>query len=256
MKARYNIEKFTISLILICIFSFSSSQELNFLENQLGETKSCNTPVECYFEAISLVKRLQAELKTKEEELQKKFDAKEAELKKIFEDKYQSLVGITPVGQITFFSISKLDVKDEDLPKNWILCDGRALLRNEHPELFKILGNQYGNGDGQTTFNIPDLRGRVIVGSGQGENLNLYKPGDRGGEEKHTLSIEEMPSHAHPTSFMKDCVGVLSYPTGKTGGCLADWNTRYWGYTDNVGSSAPHNNLQPYLSIHPIIRIK
>jgi hypothetical protein len=202
MRSRYLIEKYTICCILILSFSFISSQELNFLENQFGEVKSgnsCNSPIECYLEAINLIKVFKEELKNKfdaeKAELQKKFDAEKAELQKKFDlERGKSL---SLVGQINFYSVNKLELKDEDLLSGWVSCDGRALSRKDYEELYKVLGDQYGNGDGQNTFNIPDLRGRVIVGSGQGQNLNLYKPGDKGGEENHTISISEIPNHSH-----------------------------------------------------------
>lgn len=271
MRVEFIVLKYAILIVIVLWYSFVNSQELNFLENQfqLKEVKSgnsgnsCSSPVECYLEAINLIKSFKEELQNKfadkEAELQRKFDDKEAELQKKFDT--QTARSINLVGQINFYSLNKIEVRDEDLPSGWVSCDGRALSRKDYEELYKILGDQYGSGDGQSTFNIPDLRGRVIVGSGQGQNLNLYKPGDKGGEENHTLSIGEMPYHSHTYTdisarlvsnqqhkFLPSWTGDRGYDM-----LVRDSDNRQ---TSSMGENRPHNNMQPYVSIHPIIRIR
>ena len=78
------------------------------------------------------------------------------------------------------------------VPEGFLLCDGAAYSRTEYPELFAAIGTIYGEGDGSTTFNVPNLSTRVPVGAGDGYGL-----GDVGGEAEHTLTVTEMPSHSH-----------------------------------------------------------
>lgn len=82
-------------------------------------------------------------------------------------------------------------------PRNWALCDGSKLLIAVYPLLYKVIGNVYG-GDGVTTFVLPDLRGRAIVGAGQG--ISMYKPGDRDGNAAIALKTKMLPAHEHPVS--------------------------------------------------------
>ena len=79
----------------------------------------------------------------------------------------------------------------------WLLCNGRAVYRNAYPALFAIIGTSFGTGDGSTTFNIPDFRGRVFGAVGQGSALTNRLLGSSLGEERHKLIIPEMPLHTH-----------------------------------------------------------
>src|SRR6476619_3718401 len=82
-------------------------------------------------------------------------------------------------------------------PKTWALCNGQLLPINQNQALFSLLGTTYG-GNGQTNFALPDLRGRVPLHMGSGFTL-----GQRGGEESHTLTINELPTHVHPMTASK-----------------------------------------------------
>jgi microcystin-dependent protein len=82
-------------------------------------------------------------------------------------------------------------------PAKWMLCQGQAISRTTYATLFSILGDTYGDGDGSTTFNLPDFRGRSPIGAGQGENLTQRSLGEQIGNEIHTLSDQELPSHTH-----------------------------------------------------------
>ena len=77
-------------------------------------------------------------------------------------------------------------------PQGWLICDGSAVSRSTYSDLFEIIGTTYGHGDGSTTFNIPDLSGRVILGSSE-----THPTSSTGGEESHTLTQNEMASHSH-----------------------------------------------------------
>lgn len=83
-------------------------------------------------------------------------------------------------------------------PRGWALCDGQLLAISENTSLFSLLGTTYG-GDGQTTFALPDLRGRVPLHAGQGVGLSPRQLGEGGGQETVTLSGREVPTHTHPT---------------------------------------------------------
>jgi Microcystin-dependent protein len=84
-------------------------------------------------------------------------------------------------------------------PLNWLYCDGSLLSISEYEALFSLIGTTYG-GDGQTTFALPDLRGRVAVGAGQGPGLNNISLGERAGAENVTLTQAQMPAHSHGMS--------------------------------------------------------
>src|SRR4051812_38723230 len=92
-------------------------------------------------------------------------------------------------------------------PKAWALCDGQLLPINQNQALFSLLGTVYG-GDGRVNFGLPDLRGRVPIHMGSGHTL-----GERGGEQAHTLSISELPTHVHVANASNN-TGTLDDPTG------------------------------------------
>lgn len=82
-------------------------------------------------------------------------------------------------------------------PTGWLICNGAAISRSTYAALFAAIGTAFGPGDGSTTFNLPDCRGRTVIGAGQGAGLTNRALGATGGEEKHTVTAAEMPSHTH-----------------------------------------------------------
>lgn len=159
-----------------------------------------------------------------------------------------------PIGSITLYA-------SDVVPENWLLCDGSAVSRTEYAALFNIIGTTYGSGDGSTTFNLPDLRGKVAVGkdSTQTEFDNL---GETGGEKTHTLTVEEMPSHTHNVI---DAGNGSNRPLGygessqHTGIVRTDANNNWNGHVfiaSSTGGGQAHNNLQPYLTLNYIIKAK
>ena len=82
------------------------------------------------------------------------------------------------------------------IPTNWLSCNGQAVSRTEYAELFKILGTKYGSGDGSTTFNLPNIKGKVSVGLNV-DDTDFNTLGKTGGEKTHTLTIAELASHTH-----------------------------------------------------------
>lgn len=147
----------------------------------------------------------------------------------------------------------------EVIPEGFLLCDGAEYLRAEYPELFAAIGIQYGEGDGSTTFNVPNLQTRVPVGAGDG-----YELGATGGEEKHLLTTDEMPKHNHNFEYSTDDGNTYSYAQmGRDGSTQHD---AYLGANNNVslfagyqvrtsfiGDSQSHNNMQPYTVVNYII---
>lgn len=77
-------------------------------------------------------------------------------------------------------------------PQGWLLCDGSAVSRSQYSDLFGVVDTTYGQGDGSTTFNVPDLRGRVMIGAS-----NSHPVASHGGEETHSLTENELPQHSH-----------------------------------------------------------
>lgn len=94
----------------------------------------------------------------------------------------------SPAGVISPFAGAS-----ENVPEGWLLCDGSEVSRTQYAKLFKTIGTLYGEGDGNTTFNLPDLRGRFVLGS----NNSGYDLAKTGGEEAHALSVDELASHTH-----------------------------------------------------------
>lgn len=130
------------------------------------------------------------------------------------------------------------------LPDGFLWCDGAAVSRSVYSLLFAAIGTQFGAGDGSTTFNVPDMRGRVPVGAGDG-----YGVGATGGEAEHTLTEAEIPSHKHT-----DTERVWTYTTGDQ--ALLAKGTQYAGilYENKaIGGDQPHNNMQPYAVVNYVI---
>ena len=133
-------------------------------------------------------------------------------------------------------------------PTNWLICDGRAISRFTYSDLFNAIGTTYGSGDGNTTFNLPNLKGRVPVGQDTNDN-DFDTLGETGGEKTHTLTVDEMPSHHH--DIYVDEVG--------TGGIWGPMSTQQQSLqrnaiTGNTGGNQSHNNLQPYITLNYIIK--
>jgi microcystin-dependent protein len=134
-------------------------------------------------------------------------------------------------------------------PKGWALCNGQLLPINQNQALFSLLGTTFG-GDGRVNFALPDLRGRVPVHVGGSHTL-----GERGGEQAHTLSINEIPTHVHvanaafadgDTVILTD--NVLGSLAGEYGS-LTSLTTLVPGSLTNTGGSQAHLNMQPFLTL-------
>ncbi|MEO8169078.1 MAG: tail fiber protein [bacterium] len=148
-------------------------------------------------------------------------------------------------------------------PRGWAFCQGQILPIAQNQALFSLLGTTYG-GNGQTTFALPDLRGRVPIGEGQGPGLSAYFLGQQGGAETHTLTANEMPAHTHLVSA-DTSVGSSDKPGSKLPARNAAGVPEY-GNTANAqmaatmlgvaGESQPHSIMQPYLVLNWIIALQ
>jgi microcystin-dependent protein len=148
-------------------------------------------------------------------------------------------------------------------PKGWAFCNGQFLPINQNQALFALLGTTYG-GNGQTTFALPDLRGKAPISFGGGHDL-----GEAGGQIAHTITLSELPTHQH---FLTANLAVVSANTNAT---LGSPTNNFWANSGkttwstsppnaamhptavtNVGGSQPHQNMQPYLVLNFCIALQ
>jgi microcystin-dependent protein len=142
-------------------------------------------------------------------------------------------------------------------PAGWMFCEGQLLPISEYETLFNLIGTTYG-GDGQSTFALPDLRGRLPIHFGNGFTL-----AETGGVETVTLTVSQIPAHSHAflasSSFstLPNASGnvlgqnqaIKLYDSSNPASAMAA------GTTGNTGGSQPHNNFQPYLCVDFIISL-
>jgi len=179
----------------------------------------------------------------------------------------------TPTGVIT-------DYGGATSPDGWLLCDGAAVSRTTYNVLFGVIGTTYGVGNGTTTFNVPDLGGKVSLGVD-----GSFALASTGGSETTTLAITNLPAHSHGVTdpghdhditdpdhdhgstngnFVVDS-GVGVYQAGANGGTILDTTAEATGISidtnttgitiDNTGSGTAFTNLPPYLALNKIIKI-
>ncbi len=156
------------------------------------------------------------------------------------------------IGQLMLFAFNYA-------PKGWAMCNGQLLPINQNQALFSLLGTTYG-GDGRVTFGLPNLMGRTPLMAGEGIVL-----GQVGGEEAHTLTAAEVPTHSHivnATTNPPDQGVAANHLLAKTAG-----NQTLYGPANNLspfaqstvgnaGSSQPHENRQPYLVMNWCIALQ
>ena len=134
-------------------------------------------------------------------------------------------------------------------PKGWALCNGQLLPINQNQALFSLLGTTYG-GDGRVNFALPDLRARVPIHAGSGHTL-----GERGGEQAHTLTAAEMPTHTHAlvgSASDADVVLPTDNVVGRSSqlfGPPAQLTALDASTNGSTGGSQAHLNMQPYLAL-------
>jgi microcystin-dependent protein len=188
---------------------------------------------------------------------------------------------IAPVGSMWMYGGSSA-------PSGWLFCDASAVSRTTYSALYTIIGTTFGSGDGSTTFNLPDLKGRTPIGAGTGSGLTARARGDKVGEENHALSTAELASHGHSVSATSDnqtptvsitdpghthavagpdqansgstrlAAGSTSSATGSnTTGITASQSAHSHTITvsqSNAGSGTAHNTMQPSICLNFIIK--
>lgn len=144
-------------------------------------------------------------------------------------------------------------------PKGWALCNGQLLPINQNQALFSLLGTTFG-GDGRVNFALPDLRGRVPIHVGNGHTL-----GERAGEQAHTLTIAELPSHSHNVNVIANTTADEQYVSATnywaSGGSFAGFHQSANTAMDSgivlpVGGSQAHLNMQPFLTLNFCIALQ
>lgn len=191
-----------------------------------------------------------------------------------------------PVGPMVTGLISMYPLASP--PPGWLVCDGTAISRSIFAALYDVIGTFYGSGDGSTTFNLPNLKGRVPVGRDSSQT-EFAVAGRVGGSKTHTLTENEIPAHTHTPAMSEsgshehsnEMVGITpgADSVGWYGGFRHDthWNNLQtggtldnygygWYFTGwagahthglsiaNTGGGAAHNNLQPYITLNFIIK--
>ena len=142
-------------------------------------------------------------------------------------------------------------------PRGWALCNGQFLPINQNQALFALLGTTYG-GNGQTTFALPNLRGRVPIHTGSGHTL-----GEAAGSTSVTVNIQQMPTHVHGLQASPNSAGTTTDPANAflapvNGGYAppASLTTLEPSSVSSVGGSQPHNNMMPYLVLNFCIALQ
>lgn len=163
---------------------------------------------------------------------------------------------LVPIGTI-------LDFAAATAPAGYLVCDGSAVSRSTYAELFAVIGTTWGSGNGSTTFNVPDLRGRTAIGSGTGtaSDATAHALGSSGGTETHTLTSAQsgVPAHVHrlPNSAIVYNANSTQHLATSGSATKSSVNTDLGLTTANntaANASSAHPNMQPYAAVTKIIR--
>lgn len=149
-------------------------------------------------------------------------------------------------------------------PVNWAFCWGQLLQVSQYSSLYALLGTQFG-GDGINDFGVPDLRGRIPVGSGTGPGLTPRSPGQMSGAENVTLSVAQLPTHTHIVQCDGTSTATVDIPTnnipakttpGSGYATVAATATMNANMLSGAGGNQPHNNMPPWGCLNYIICVE
>lgn len=163
--------------------------------------------------------------------------------------KLEELQNSLKVGEIKIFSGSTI-------PSKWKVCDGSVISRTTYNRLFGAIGTDWGGGDGETTFAIPDFQGRTPIGVGENEATGhtAHTLGQMEGEEKHVLSVAELANHNHGNNTFNTGASSTSAYGNYPFQLKADYKPNFTSIgTHYTGSNTPHNTMQPYAACNIII---
>lgn len=149
-------------------------------------------------------------------------------------------------------------------PAGWMFCEGQLLPISENETLFQLIGTTYG-GDGESTFALPDMRGRIPLHMGTARSGTTYQLAEQAGTEEVTLTVNQLPMHTHPMLGTGNN-GVVAAPSNQVLAQSLDANVLAYGTAgpfqplapngvSPVGGSQPHTNFQPYLCVNFIISL-
>ena len=160
----------------------------------------------------------------------------------------------SPCGTVAMFA-------GQNCPDGWLWCNGGVYKQSDYPKLFSTIGNYYGGSRQAGTFAVPNMTYRFPLGWGEGAAGNIGTVGSTGGEDTHTLTFDEMPSHGHDigaTQIGWNTTGVFTTNIGAGSGWdylgRADGSEKTRAVAQNSGGGNAHNNMPPYLVIKFMIR--
>lgn len=167
-----------------------------------------------------------------------------------------------------------VDYAGSSAPAGWVMCNGQAISRTAYPSLYAAIGTTYGVGDGSTTFNVPDARGRQTIGAGTGSGLTARTLAATGGGETHVLTTAQMPQHSHGVtdpghthtvqipnigyspeiaSVVNNGMGTSTNSSIQSVGSINDSATTGISIQNN-GSGSSHPIMDPFIVFNKIIK--
>lgn len=165
-------------------------------------------------------------------------------------DDIQAMSGDTyPIGTIAPYG-------GNDIPANWLLCNGQEVSRVVYSELFSKIGTLWGEGNGTTTFNVPNMSGHVPIGL-DADDTNFDTVGKKYGEKTHKLTVDELASHKHRNESYavgSDADGYHNWQDNLPSGAGSTY--RATANSNATGGDQPHNNIQPSATFNYIIKAK